>query len=100
MPKVGAIRRPAAQVLFFEQIFSLSEATLGPGAALYSRDGAYPSLRSSAFALRHGRSGNIAFLDGHAAIFKWDYIYNQNPSPARVEKFNPDVWWNPNRDIP
>ena len=40
-------------------------------------------------------------MSGHSDFYKYNYIYNQNPSPtdSRIEKDNPDVWWNPNRDI-
>ena len=52
------------------------------------------------FSQRHNGSGaNLVFVDGHAAFFKRSYITNGNPS-SREEKFNPDVIWNPRRDVP
>jgi len=38
------------------------------------------------------------FIDGHASFFKRSYI--TNGLSGREEKFNPDVIWNPNRDVP
>jgi hypothetical protein len=40
------------------------------------------------------------FVDGHSAIFKWDYVFNKAAPTGRKEKFNADIWWNPNRDMP
>jgi prepilin-type processing-associated H-X9-DG protein len=50
---------------------------------------------------RHNSGGNLAFVDGHAQYFKYAYICCKDPnaSDSRAEKLNPDVWWNPNRDI-
>jgi prepilin-type processing-associated H-X9-DG protein len=104
MPKMLDIRHPSGQVAFFEEIFSITlEAPLGPGASgTSSRDCVYPCLRWDSFALRHNRSAEIAFLDGHAGMYKWLYVYNQNP-PASVPRLentnNYDIWWNPNRDL-
>jgi prepilin-type processing-associated H-X9-DG protein len=60
-----------------------------------------PCNRWDLFTQRHSIGGNIAFLDGHSAHFKWQYVFNQNPpsSNGREEKANQDIWWNPNRDI-
>jgi prepilin-type processing-associated H-X9-DG protein len=98
MPKFGAIRNPAATVLFTDVAFS---PTLEAFTSSPSRNGIFPCNRWSAFSRRHNNGGTLAFTDGHSAVFKWDYVYNQNPTPSpRNEKLNPDVWWNPNRDIP
>jgi hypothetical protein len=50
---------------------------------------------------RHNRGGNLAFVGRHAQYFKYAYIYGKDPNASdnRAEKLNPDVWWNPNRDI-
>jgi prepilin-type N-terminal cleavage/methylation domain-containing protein/prepilin-type processing-associated H-X9-DG protein len=101
MPKVGTIRFPSAQVMMFEQAFNPeTETYVGPTSL--PRNGILPSQRWAVFSQRHNKQGSIAFLDGHSAIYKWDYVYNvANPAPGnRVEKMNPDIWWNPNRDIP
>lgn len=105
MPRSTDIRNPSAQVLFFEIVFSPTyekfptDPTTGQPYATSTRFGVYPSLRWDSYSLRHGgRSGNIAFLDGHAQNYRWDYVYNTTPGAGRVEKFNGDIWWNPNRD--
>jgi prepilin-type N-terminal cleavage/methylation domain-containing protein/prepilin-type processing-associated H-X9-DG protein len=95
MPKVTTLRNTSAQVLLAEQAFSPTfEASVGKGDAT----GILPFERWSAFSKRHSNKGNIAFLDGHSAAFKWEYVYN--PAGGKEEKFNPDIWWNPNRDVP
>jgi len=98
MPKFGAIRNPASVVLLTDIVFS---PTLEPLTTSPSRNGIFPAHRWTSFPKRHNAGGTLAFVDGHSAIFKWDYVYNtEAPSPNRKEKFNPDIWWNPNRDIP
>jgi prepilin-type N-terminal cleavage/methylation domain-containing protein/prepilin-type processing-associated H-X9-DG protein len=101
MPKATAIRFPSYQVVFSEGLWSTNFEKLPGGAGYSSRSGVYPSLRWSEFSVRHNGSGGITFLDGHAGMFKWDYVYNEeSPYPNRVEKLNYDIWWNPNRDVP
>ncbi len=103
MPKLTAIRLPTAQVLLAEQAFSphletYSGSPVGSGAA---RNGLYPSQRWSVFTQRHNKGGNIVFIDGHSARFKYDYVFGVDPGGGdiRAEKLNPDIWWNPNRDV-
>jgi prepilin-type N-terminal cleavage/methylation domain-containing protein/prepilin-type processing-associated H-X9-DG protein len=102
MPKSSEIRFPSAQVIFFEEIFSqIVEEPLPGNVGTSARDGIYPSVRWDSFAMRHGGSGEITFLDGHAAQYKWNYVYNTaNPYPNDAEVLNPDIWWDPNRDVP
>ncbi len=97
MPKFGAIRNPSAVVLFTDVAFSpsLENYTSSP-----SRNGTYPCLRWSSFSKRHNGGGTIVFADGHSAVFKWDYVFNTAAPSGRLEKYNLDIWWNPNRDIP
>ena len=98
MPKIGALRNPSATVLFTDAVFSPTWET---SSSAPSRNGVYPCNRWSLFPKRHNDGGGLLFTDGHSAIFKWDYVYNQNPTPSpRNEKLNPDIIWNPNRDIP
>ncbi|HTY86269.1 MAG TPA: type II secretion system protein [Candidatus Acidoferrum sp.] len=98
MPKTGALRNPAATVLLADAVFS---PTWEPSSSAPSRNGTFPCNRWSVFAKRHNDGGALLFTDGHSAVFKWDYVYNQNPTPSsRNEKLNPDIIWNPNRDIP
>ncbi len=97
-PRVSQIRFPSAQVVFFESLFSQAYEANPAGITYAARDGVYPSLRWDAFAYRHNQGGAITFLDGHAAMFKWKYVYNPTPACSRLEKMNSDIWWNPNRD--
>ena len=93
MPKLNTIRNPTAVVLMTEQAFS---ETLEAYTPTPSRNGILPSQRWSVFPKRHNDRGVIAFIDGHSVIFKQSYV--NNPAGGRKEKFNDDVWWNPNRD--
>ena len=96
MPKLGNVRNPSGVVLLTEATFS---PTMENFADSPERNGIFPAARWNRFIKRHNDRGNIVFVDGHAAAFKWDYVYNKT-STSREEKFNPDVVWNPNRDIP
>ncbi|MEW6160707.1 MAG: type II secretion system protein [Verrucomicrobiota bacterium] len=96
MPKLGNVRQPAAAVLLVDTAFSptLENYTSSP-----DRNGIFPASRSDRFTRRHNNEGgNLVFVDGHSAFFKRSYI--TNGAASREEKFNPDVIWNPNRDIP
>jgi prepilin-type N-terminal cleavage/methylation domain-containing protein/prepilin-type processing-associated H-X9-DG protein len=100
-PRADAIRFPSYQVVFSEALWSTNLEKLPGGVGYSSRSGVYPSLRWSEFSVRHNGSGGITFLDGHAGMFPWQYVYNEaSPYPNRVEKLNYDIWWNPNRDVP
>ena len=96
MPKMATVRQPSATVLLTESLFSPSRE-IPPTAADAARNGIFPAARSYRFAQRHSGSGNLAFIDGHSAMFKRSYITNgaSNDSGAnRAEKMNPDVIWN------
>ena len=91
MPKLASIAQPSAQVFMFDHTYS---PTLEGG----RNSGTYPSDRWDYFSKRHDLGGFIGFLDGHVQFFKYDYVYNQNANPAREEKRNPDIYWDPNRN--
>ncbi len=96
MPKLSSIRLPTATVMVTEVTFS---PTLESYVPTSERNGIFPAARWTYFPKRHSDRGTILFVDSHAAIFKRDYVINPNPTPdSRVEKFNPDIYWNPNRD--
>ena len=101
MPSVGAVPHSSAVVFMTEATFSPTMETYivvsGPNAT-----GVQPAVRWHYFPKRHNNGGNIVFLDGHAQTFSYDYVFNLNPADpqGREEKFNPDIWWNPNRDKP
>ena len=98
MPKFGAIRNPSAVVMLTDYCFSPTLENWSGSSA--SQNGCLPACRWTYFVKRHNSGGTIVFTDGHAAIFKWDYVFNTTAPSGRQEKFNTDVWWNPNRDIP
>jgi prepilin-type processing-associated H-X9-DG protein len=95
-----------------EQAFSQTQEAyvngVGPNSATQNtRNGINPANRWAVFTQRHDKGGNIVFLDGHSARFKWDYVIG-GPLPKvgdpaggnnRAEPLNPDIWWNPNRDV-
>jgi prepilin-type N-terminal cleavage/methylation domain-containing protein/prepilin-type processing-associated H-X9-DG protein len=92
MPKASTIRVPSDQVFMFDATYS---PTLEGG----RNSGTYPAARWNYFPKHHNKGGIIGFFDGHASYFKYDYVFNPNPTPDnREEKRNGDVVWNPNRD--
>ena len=97
MPKLSRVKHVDSTVLITEAAFSPG---LENNLTDSSRNGILPAVRWDRFAKRHAGGGNLAFLDGHSKFFKWDYVYNPNAVPAREEKPNPDVYWNPNREVP
>ena len=98
MPALSSIRRPAETVLVTE--VAVSPTTEKPPGGSAQTVGIMPAARWTYFPKRHDNRGQIVFLDGHAASFAFDYVYNFNPDAGdpRIEKMNPDIWWNPNRD--
>lgn len=96
MPRLTSVTFPSSTVLLLDAAFS---PTLEPYTLTPERNGIFPAARSDRFTQRHnGTGGNLVFLDGHASFYKRSYITNGTIS--REEKFNPDVIWNVNRDVP
>ena len=96
MPKLGAIQNPTAVVLLVDAAFSPTLENYTAGGTDPNRNGIFPAARSERFTRRHNAAGgNLVFVDGHAAYFRRAYI--TNGTGAALEKFNPDVIWNPNR---
>lgn len=97
MPKIANVPNPSATVLLTEQAFSPSKERYLPIPSDADANGAFPCARSYRFTQRHGNSsGNLVFIDGHAASFKRSYITNGAPNDMganRAEKKNPDVIW-------
>ncbi len=96
MPKLSNVKHSSEVVLQTEVTFSPSSENY---VATPDRNGIFPASRWSYFPKRHDGLGTLGFIDGHAAKFKWTYVYNQ-AATGREEKFNPDIYWNPNRDLP
>ena len=97
MPKIGNLRNVSAVVLLTEVAFS---PTLEAYTSTPTRNGIFPASRWSYFPKRHNDRGTLVFVDGHSQIFKWSYVYNTAAPSGRKEVFNPDIFWNPNRDVP
>lgn len=101
-PQISQIRNPAATVMLTEAVFSPTlEATTPEGVAIPTpaQNGTFPASRWDYFAWRHmDNMGNLMFIDGHAASFHHNYVFNTNPTPdSRDEKDNPDIIWDPYR---
>jgi prepilin-type N-terminal cleavage/methylation domain-containing protein/prepilin-type processing-associated H-X9-DG protein len=99
MPKFGSIRNSSAVVMLSEAVFSPTLEVLTPeGVKLpsspNSQAGTFPASRWTYFSWRHNLRGTIVFIDGHAEIFRHDYVFNTNPTPdSRNEKDNGDIIW-------
>jgi prepilin-type N-terminal cleavage/methylation domain-containing protein/prepilin-type processing-associated H-X9-DG protein len=99
MPRLSSIRNPSAVVMLSEAVFSPTlEAVTPEGVTIATppkiQAGTFPASRWTYFAWRHNLRGSIVFIDGHAEIFRHDYIFNKNPAPdPRDEKDNGDIIW-------
>ena len=98
MPKLSSMRHTSAVVLLTE--FSFSPTLENWTRAATPQVGAFPAARWTYFPKRHNDRGVLSFIDGHSQIYKWSYVYNTVAPTGRKEIFNPDIYWNPNREIP
>jgi prepilin-type N-terminal cleavage/methylation domain-containing protein/prepilin-type processing-associated H-X9-DG protein len=106
MPKLSSLRNPSATVLLTEATFSPTiDVTTWAGTKVPptpAQNGTFPASRWNYFSWRHNRSGTLVFIDGHAASFRWDYVYNTHPvsgHDSREEPYDGDIFWNPNRYV-
>jgi prepilin-type N-terminal cleavage/methylation domain-containing protein/prepilin-type processing-associated H-X9-DG protein len=93
MPKATSLQRPAVTVFMFDAVFS---GTLETGGNSFSS--VNPANRWRSFASRHGKGGNINFMDGHVEYFKWMVVTNTgtpSTSPATQEYAGAPIIWNP-----
>jgi prepilin-type N-terminal cleavage/methylation domain-containing protein/prepilin-type processing-associated H-X9-DG protein len=97
MPKLSSIRNPSEVVMLTEFCFSPTLENFTSESP--PQMGCFPACRWTYFPKRHSDGGNLVFLDGHSARFKRSYVFNTAAPSGREEVFNPDIWWNPNRDI-
>jgi prepilin-type processing-associated H-X9-DG protein/prepilin-type N-terminal cleavage/methylation domain-containing protein len=103
MPSLSSLRNPASIVMLTEATFSPNLENFLTAPNPNSANGIMPAVRWKYFPRRHNNRGNIVFLDGHAAMFSWTYVFNPSPTDpqGREETLtNPDIWWNPYRDKP
>jgi len=99
MPRLSSIRNPSAVVMISEAVFSPTLEAVTPegvtiGSGAQRQAGTFPASRWTYFAWRHNLRGSIVFINGHAEIFRHDYVFNKNPLPdSRDEKDNGDIIW-------
>ena len=97
-PKISGIHNVGATVMLTEATFSPNLETQADGYTVPSaslNNGTFPASRWTSFSWRHAdNSGNLMFIDGHAATYKHSYVINLNASPdSRDEKDNYDIIW-------
>jgi prepilin-type processing-associated H-X9-DG protein len=95
MPKLPSFQKPSATVFMFDCCFDPVSEVVNASPQYNSVN---PANRQNSFAARHDRGGMIAFLDGHAALFKSSYItnnpsYNPTIGGGYGEPALPDVIW-------
>jgi prepilin-type processing-associated H-X9-DG protein len=93
MPKLTSIRKPAATVFMFDQVFNPTLEIVNGSPQFNSVN---PADRQNSFASRHSKGGVINFLDGHASYYKTTYIQSNPSSKGEDEPLLPDVIW----DVP
>jgi len=91
MPKVSALSKPSATVLMLDMAFNSTEWPYNN--TYYSVN---PAGRWRVFSERHSskQGGILAFVDGHAQYYRWNYVYNQ-ADPTGLELILPDIIWDP-----
>jgi len=90
--KTTVIRKPSATVFFLENLLP-GEPKVDP--LQKSTDIGQPSSYANRFAARHGGTGNIAFVDGHAKAFKGNQVVDTTPGPGEGGAITPQaqiVW--------
>jgi prepilin-type N-terminal cleavage/methylation domain-containing protein/prepilin-type processing-associated H-X9-DG protein len=96
MGRLGDIPRSSQTVLMYDTVFSPSQEIVNGSPQFNSVN---PANRWRSFASRHGKiAGNIAFVDGHSAMYKTnDIFFGGNPGGTSQlsEYTNSPVIWNP-----
>jgi prepilin-type N-terminal cleavage/methylation domain-containing protein len=94
MPKMTQLAKPSATVFMFDELFDpVTEPQLDPTSSTYNS--VNPADRQNSFASRHNLGGVINFMDGHAALYKTNYIRGVASSGGENEPVLPDVIWDP-----
>ncbi|MFO1486951.1 MAG: prepilin-type N-terminal cleavage/methylation domain-containing protein [Verrucomicrobiota bacterium] len=99
--RTSLVKRPAGTVFFMENRLA-EETMVSPMQA--TTDLGQPSSYANRFVVRHGRMGNLAFVDGHAASFKGAQVVQTRPGdPNEGKAILPQVdiiWTADPNDVP
>ncbi len=92
--KMTAVRNPSALAMFSENRMR-SDDTPYYGDPAKAQVLGSPQCYTTRFSGRHGKGGNIAFCDGHAAWFKYDYVVAHQNSNGKLaaDPGRPDIQW-------
>lgn len=92
--KLTAFVRPAATVAFSENRMRSDETPYSGDPAKAQTLGS-PQCYTTRFSGRHNKMGNIAFQDGHAASFKYDYVVAPQNASGKLaaDPGRPDILW-------
>jgi prepilin-type N-terminal cleavage/methylation domain-containing protein/prepilin-type processing-associated H-X9-DG protein len=88
MPKLTGFAKPSVTVLMFDCVFNPRTEIVNSSPQYNSVN---PANRWRSYASRHNQGGNIAFLDGHSAYYRLNYVTN---GAAGNEALKPDIIWN------
>jgi len=92
--KLTNISRPAITVAFSENRMR-SDDTPYYGDPTKAQTLGSPQCYTTRFSGRHNKMGNMAFDDGHAASYKYDYVVAQQNSSGKLaaDPGRPDISW-------
>ena len=97
--KVSAIRQPSQTVFFLENRLDGEPMV---DAAQSTSDLGQPSSYASRFVVRHGNTGNLNFVDGHAEAFKGNKVVETHAGATKGKAIMPqsEIIWttDPNGD--
>ena len=90
--RVNTVKLPSNTVIFLENRLT-GDPTVDPNQA--KTDLGQPSSFASRFAARHAKSGNLVFIDGHAATYKGPQVVQTQPGADEGKAILPQseiVW--------
>ena len=77
--RVNTIKRPSNTVIFLEN--RLKDDPMVDPNQKHDNTLGQPSSYANRFAARHAKSGNLTFIDGHAATYKGSQVVQTQPGP-------------------
>ena len=92
--KLTAIKNPSAMVAFSENRMRSDDSPYF-GDPTKAQTLGSPQCYTTRFSGRHNKLGNITFMDGHAAAFKYDYVVLPQNSAGKLaaDPGRPDINW-------